>query len=93
MNYAIFAQDIRDFTEKLVRTHGLSSAAAARNMRRLELGCMEDYYGEKNDSQLILDCGVYGISKVAEMRNVSRETVRKQKLAAIDRELARKVAA
>jgi hypothetical protein len=78
MNYALFAQYVRDIEDDLVQRFGCSREGASRIATRLELDAVNDSNGQREKNQLILEYREYGPVRLAEITGKSREWLRKK---------------
>ena len=75
MNYAHFAEYVRNIEDDLVQRFGVSRDGAKRIATRLEIDAVRDYTDSKDRNQLILEYKELGPGVLAERMKVSRDTV------------------
>jgi hypothetical protein len=75
MNYAHFAEYVRNVEDDLVQKFGVSPSGAKRIATRLEIDAFKDYTETKDRNQLVIEYKELGPVRLAEAMNVSRDTV------------------
>lgn len=85
MNYAHFAEYVRNIEDDLIHKFGVSREAAARIAKRLELDAIKDYTESRDRNQLIIEYKELGPALLAQRMGVCRETLRKRHEEAINK--------
>jgi hypothetical protein len=93
MNYAHFAEYVRNIEDDLVQKFGVSREGAKRIVTRLEIDSINDYTGTKDRNQLIIEYRELGPAVLAERMGVCRETVRRKYEDAVNKKAQRAIAA
>jgi hypothetical protein len=93
MNYAHFAEYVRNIEDDLVQKFGVSREGAKRIVTRLEIDAINDYTGTKDRNQLIIEYRELGPAVLAERMGVCRETVRRKYEDAVNKKAQRAIAA
>lgn len=83
MNYAHFAEYVRNIEDDLVQKFSVSRDGAKRIAQRLELDAFKDYTDTKDRNQLVIEYRELGPCLLAERMGVSRDTVTRRYNAAV----------
>lgn len=83
MNYAHFAEYVRNIEDDLVQKFGVSRDGAKRIAQRLELDAFKDYTDTKDRNQLVIEYRELGPCLLAERLGISRDTVTRRYNAAV----------
>lgn len=91
MNYALFAEYVRDIEDELVQRFGCSRDGAKRIATRLELEAVNDANQERERNQLIIEYRQLGPTRLAEITGKSRQHLRAKYVEACDKQYAKVV--
>ncbi len=83
MNYAHFAEYVRNIEDDLVQKFGVSRDGAKRIAQRLEIDGTKDYIESRDRNQLIIEYKELGPRVIAERMGVSLSTARNKFNAAV----------
>lgn len=87
MNYALFAEYVRDIQQELTERFGVPAGEASAIAMYVEVAAVTAEAKERRDSQLMLDFKQHGPSVMAERLGLSRQATRKRFNQAVKRKM------